>query len=510
MAEAVTVVWLKRDLRTYDHLPLKMAEQHPFKTIILYCFEPSLIQAPDSDVRHWRFVWQSLADMNEVLHKSSKQLISIFNCEAIQAFEYINQQYEIKHVWAHIETGNKISYERDKKISAFFCNQGIRFEEFVQNGVQRGRINRRNWNNQWTAFMEQPTILNKISNMEVLHVDPPDKWQIHHIKKEIIQYSNQFQIGGFKSAHKILDSFIKNRVQFYSKHISKPLQSANSCSRLSAHIAYGNISIRQIYQACLLAMQHSNKKQFTFFISRLHWHCHFIQKFETDCSMEFDNLNKAFDAVRTERNEVYIEAWKNGQTGFPLIDACMCCLAHTGYINFRMRAMLVSFLTHNLWQHWNTGVHHLACYFLDYEPGIHYPQWQMQAGTMGVNTIRTYNPIKQSKDHDPDGIFIKKWLKELKDVPVQYVHEPWLMSDNDQLQYNCILGVDYPFPIIDLTATSRYASQQLWKIKKSAEAKIHNKHILDVHTARTSMDEQIFPSQKKKQVKNSDLNYKLF
>lgn len=196
--------------------------------------------------------------------------------------------------------------------------------------------------------------------------------------------------------------------------------------------------------------------------------------------MEFENVNRAYDQLIKPKNEFYINAWQQGKTGIPLIDACMRCLVQTGYINFRMRAMVVSFFVFNLWQDWRE-LHFLARQFLDYEPGIHYPQLQMQSGTTGINTIRIYNPIKNSEDHDPDAVFIKTWLPELELIPPHLIHEPWKLSLTDQELFNCEIGKDYPAPIVDIETTRKFASDIVWKYRKNDAVKTEGKRILQKH-----------------------------
>ncbi len=216
-------------------------------------------------------------------------------------------------------------------------------------------------------------------------------------------------------------------------------------------------------------------------MTRVHWRCHFIQKFEVECEYETVCVNRGFELLEHTDNPAWVAAWQTGRTGYPLVDACMRAVVATGWINFRMRAMLVSFLCHHLDQDWRRGVYHLAQQFLDYEPGIHYPQFQMQAGTTGVNTVRMYNPVKQSQEHDPEGVFIKKWIPELADVPTPFIHEPWRMTEMEKVMLG-LAALDYPSPLVDVTDAGRIARDKIWGHRKSAAVRAEKARIVKVHT----------------------------
>ena len=161
----------------------------------------------------------------------------------------------------------------------------------------------------------------------------------------------------------------------------------------------------------------------------------------------------------------------------------MRCLNTTGYLNFRMRAMLVRVATHHLWQPWQAITGHLAQQFLDFEPGIHFPQVQMQAGVTGTNTVRMYNPVKQGQDHDPEGQFIREWVPELRTCPDAYLHEPWTMPPLEQEFSNFRIGIDYPAPLVDLATAARKARETIWghrsnPLVQSEQDRILAKHIV--------------------------------
>jgi deoxyribodipyrimidine photo-lyase len=486
----VNIVWLKRDLRLSDHQPLSESIQSGL-TLVYYVFEPLLIADPHYDERHWRFIWQSIEDINAQLSAFNAQVYVYFG-DAVAGLNEIHQRFDITGLFSHEEVGLLSTFERDKAVKKWCKAHNIVWHESASGAVSRGKKNRNNWDKDWRKIMKaelcQPALsCNTLVSKKCLERLPEFTLPVSWSKPD------EFMLkGGELWAQKMLQSFLNSRGKNYHFDISKPQASRKSCSRLSPYLAWGNVSLRQFYQSILIKRPQSGwKKPIDALASRLHWHCHFIQKFESEHQMQWRPVNRAYSdfsypdlhcglSVETRLNK-----WKTAQTGYPLVDACMLCLIKTGYINFRMRAMLVSFLCHHLLLDWRLGVRYLAKLFLDFEPGIHYPQFQMQSGVTGTNIIRVYNPVKQSLEKDKDGLFIRTWLPQLSELPNEIIHTPWQLSPMEQQLYQCQLGENYPLPIVDIIETGKIARDLLWGFRKRFDSKKEGQRIIAKHVRKT-------------------------
>ena len=476
------VVWLKRDLRLEDNEAISNALASGGTVLLLYVFEPLLVNDIHYSQRHWDFIKQSIVDLNQQLKPYNSKILAV-NSDIIATVNQLLSNYKVKNIYSHQETGIFVTYERDKSFKRFCTNNWINWHENINNGVQRGLKNRANWKDLCETFFSMETLPFNPEDGQLLSIEAIEQLErFFKVTDLSTNMASPFQKGGRSTGLKYLNSFFESRHVNYMFHISKPESARTSCSRISPYLAWGNLSIREVYQqAYHLKKEAKNAKALEAFMSRLRWQSHFIQKFEMEHTMEEASINKGFHRLKKGISKKYQEAWRKGLTGFPLVDACMRCLNETGYLNFRMRALVVSFFTHNLWQPWQEATSHLSQMFLDFEPGIHYPQLQMQAGETGINMLRVYNPIKNSLEHDPEASFIKKWVPELRDLETPFAHQPYLMTEMEQQFNDFHLGKDYPYPIVDIDETRKRATETLWNMRRDQLVQSERERILKKH-----------------------------
>ncbi len=462
------LVWFKRDLRVRDHAPLAAAMQFE-NALGLVVIEPQWLASPECDPRHVGFMLACVAELQRDLAARGLPLLVRIGAMP-RVLQTLRSEFPFSHLFSHEETGPGWSYTRDLAVADWCRSLGVQWTELPQTGVVRRLRSRTGWAGRWAQRMNAPEApsargCRAATGLEACTVPTLRELGLPALRAPLPP-------GGERAAWATLDSFLGGRGRDYRRAMSSPLTATDGCSRLSAHLAFGTISMRCVHQATEARIAATPDRGLAYglrgFASRLRWHCHFMQKLEDEPAIEWRNVARSVDGLRAGDgvqegaiDRERLQAWCEGRTGYPMVDACMRQLRATGWLNFRMRAMLVSFAAYHLWLHWREPGLFLARQFLDFEPGIHWSQMQMQSGTTGINTLRIYSPAKQARDHDLQGRYVRQWVSEIGTTA-------------------------YPSPIVDERTAVAAAKDQLYRLRQTREARSEADAIQHKHGSRKS------------------------
>ncbi|MEM9350443.1 MAG: FAD-binding domain-containing protein [Pseudomonadota bacterium] len=468
-----TIMWFKRDLRVSDHAALAAAaETGP--VVALYVVEPEYWALPDTSGRQWAFIAECLESLRAALPVP----LVIRVGDVIDVFDALAREVSFDGIVSHEETGNAWTFRRDLRVNDWCAARGIGWREFVQSGVVRRLEGRDGWAARREKYVRQPVIQpGALDGPRLVAGGIPTARELGIADDPCPGR----QRGGRAEALSLLGGFLTERGRTYRKAMSSPVDGEWACSRLSPYLALGVLSGREAAQAAAARKQEVPaqgrdgwKGSLNSFTSRLAWRDHFMQKLEDEPEIETRCLHRAYEGMRQGSDPELLAAWTEGRTGIPFVDACMRYLDHTGWLNFRMRSMLMAVASYHLWLDWRDSGMVLARRFTDYEPGIHWSQTQMQSGTTGMNTVRIYNPVKQGKDQDPSGAFTRRWVPEVAGFDDKYLQEPWLAG-----------GVEgYPEPVVDVVTAAREARERVFAVRRGAGFRAEADAIVKKHASR--------------------------
>jgi deoxyribodipyrimidine photo-lyase len=470
------IYWHKRDMRLLDNPALSFALDKskslnlPFVPIM--GLETDLISNTKTDYEFSEF--QQFGYLSAMLPLyQNYQYFNVnpflFHDIILNILNQIQDLQPIKVLVTHQEHGTDGTFARDKSVHEFCKTHNIDWYQIAPSGVIRNLQSRDT----------RDKLVKEYINSKVLPI--PDFTGVQQFElsakfnsnqtfkeltklKELIGKKYNLQESSEKQGLATLESFTKDRARNYRGGISSPNRAMTSGSRLSQFLAYGSLSLRYIHQYFWSNIKSTDnsklKSGMLGAMQRLHWREHFIQRIETDPTMPWRSINPDFDKITYTHDLGLFEKFKTGQSGEVLIDACIRCLNATGFINFRMRAMLVSYGIFGLDLDWRELGKFLATTFLDYEPGIHWSQIQMQAGITGINTIRVYSPHKQLLDQDPDCIFVRRWIPELEGLTNEQI------LDYPNLKLSELTNNKYPNPAVDFKSACKLNKAKKFSAKK--------------------------------------------
>lgn len=474
-----TIVWFRRDLRISDHAPLHRAVSRG-AVIPVFIFDRALLHHPETGSARVAFMLDCLRSLDQELRDRGGRLILRFG-DPVEILPNFIRETRADGIYAYVDYERIYGRVRDARLNRALEEQNLRIRWFEPTAAASELMlysdYRKFWYREMSAEM-LPTPINIPTPDDVISEPIPKLTDL-----DLVPDGKLIPPAGTNAAREILKQFLNEKLDRYYWQLSYP--GAEITSGLSPHIKFGAISIRECYQTAQRILKYKNDQRIERsckqFISRLRWGSGFAQRFRYLPQLELRSLYSIFDHDGWDFDEDLYEAWKTGQTGFPMIDAAARCLEATGgwmALNFRSRALYSSFLSNLLNMDWRYGALHFMRHLIDGDCPIDHYQWAMQAGVthcLDKSWTRIYNPEQAAVDRcDPDGAFIKKWVPELANVPAVQLGLPPRVKG-------------YPAPILN------YREARARRVHQLEEQRANFRQQFDILPHLARMPESVLP-----------------
>jgi deoxyribodipyrimidine photo-lyase len=468
------IVWIREDFRVENNEALAYASQNHEFVSALYIYNSKNFDKKREAQKWW--LSKSLEAFSLDLKKFNI-LLEIQSGDELEVFKNISKKDDVTIYWSKVYEPNVI--DKGKKIRDLFIQNEINykyfkgnilveFQEMTKDDGTPYKVFTPFWKKTEQLYISKvPTKNLKIKSKERMinffkkSNSPKEFLPKKNWYKKFEKYWNPSE----HDAKKYLQELIKNKIENYGD--TRDIPGVSGTSKLSPFLKFGQIHVETIWKKC---QDIKNKKTgYRKYINELGWREFSHSLINYFPQMLKGNLRKDFDNFPWVKNEKFFEKWKNGMTGYPIVDAGMRELYETGWMHNRVRMIVASFLVKHLRIHWMEGEEYFKNCLVDYNEASNVAQWQWVAGC-GADAapyFRIFNPILQGEKFDKDGIYTKKWVPELKNMPNKYLYKPWELEKKYQEQIKIVIGKDYPAPIVVHEEARASALEAFQSIKKN-------------------------------------------
>jgi deoxyribodipyrimidine photo-lyase len=472
MNKSIGVVWLREDFRILKNDALIHASKNHEQVCVIYIYKKKDFN--NRSAQRW-WLYQSIKNFRNKLDLLNISL-EVLEAESYKtAFEIITKKKSFSIYWNKVYEPKFLIF--DQKISKSLRLKNINFKIFKGNLLNESDEIKKNDNTPFKVFTPfwktaekfyldkgfQKNEKVKTKNKKIKFLNQETNLEIILPKKKWPEKFENLWKPSEDEAIKNIKQFIKYKLADYGEN--RDLPGIEGTSKISPYLAFGQIHVETIWEECQ-AVQ-NKKRGYRKYINELGWREFSHSLINYFPEMLKGNLRRDFDHFPWENNTKHLSVWQKGMTGYPIVDAGMRELQETGWMHNRVRMITASFLVKHLRIHWKEGEKHFRDCLLDFNEANNVAGWQWVAGC-GADAapyFRIFNPILQGEKFDPNGMYVKKWVPELLNIPKEFIHKPWEL-DIDIKDFE--FGKSYPKPIVNHQVARNAALEAFQKIKKKA------------------------------------------